>query len=130
VKALLDSGATGIFIDKATVELNGIQTRRLARPIPVFNVDGTMNSSRSIEEEVEMWMIYKGHKEKVVMEVCDLGKTPLIVGFTWLQYHNPNIDWTTGEVHMSRCPPGCNVDRKKSKWQKKKIRKLFKYEAS
>ncbi|KAG5633259.1 hypothetical protein H0H81_009353, partial [Sphagnurus paluster] len=89
-----------------------------------------MNSSGSIEEEVEMWMIYKGHKEKVVMEVCDLGKTPLIVGFTWLQYHNPNIDWTTGEVHMSRCPPGCNVDRKKSKWQKKKIRKLFKYEAS
>ncbi|KAG5649278.1 hypothetical protein H0H81_004873, partial [Sphagnurus paluster] len=27
VKALLDSGATGIFIDKATVELNGIQTQ-------------------------------------------------------------------------------------------------------
>jgi len=54
VKALLDSGATGIFIDKTMVELNGIQTRWLARPIPVFNVDGTMNSSGSIKEEVEM----------------------------------------------------------------------------
>ena len=26
---------------------------------------------------------------------------------SWLRKHNPEIDWVTGEVKMSRCPPHC-----------------------
>jgi len=40
VKALLDSGATGNFIDKDFVHTKGISTWSISRPIPVFNVDG------------------------------------------------------------------------------------------
>ncbi|KNZ73012.1 hypothetical protein J132_01449 [Termitomyces sp. J132] len=28
----------------------------------------------------------------------------MILGFTWLHKHNPEIDWTKGEVKMSCCP--------------------------
>ncbi|KNZ76918.1 hypothetical protein J132_10865 [Termitomyces sp. J132] len=33
----------------------------------------------------------------------------MIVGFTWLCEHNPEIDWTKGEVKMSCCPCHCTT---------------------
>ena len=33
----------------------------------------------------------------------------MILGFTWLRDHNPEIDWQTKEVQMSRCPPQCST---------------------
>ena len=29
------------------------------------------------------------------------------MGHTWLRKHNPEINWTTGEVKMSRCSGSC-----------------------
>ena len=43
VKALLDSGATGNFIDKDFVCMKGISTQNISRPIPVFNVNSSPN---------------------------------------------------------------------------------------
>ena len=43
VTALLDSGATGMFLDIKWVKAHGLNTRKLARAIPVYNVDGTLN---------------------------------------------------------------------------------------
>ena len=31
----------------------------------------------------------------------------MIMGHSWLQKHNPDIDWVTGEVKMSRCSGSC-----------------------
>ena len=31
----------------------------------------------------------------------------IILGHTWLVKHNPEIDWQTGEVKISRCPDSC-----------------------
>jgi hypothetical protein len=52
--------------------------------------------------------------------VCDLGKNNLIIGYTWLQKHNPEINWKTGEVEMTRCPRECNVFVR----QLKKVKKV------
>src|SRR5215475_1811716 len=46
-KALLNCGATGQFIDRDYVKENRLTTRTLSRPIPVSNVDGTLNEARS-----------------------------------------------------------------------------------
>ena len=43
VDALLDSGATGLFINHALVRNNAIPTRKLEHPITVYNIDGTEN---------------------------------------------------------------------------------------
>ena len=48
-------------------------------------------------------------QEKVVFEVCDLGKAVIIIGLLWLQKHNPEINWKMGEVKMIHCPSECNV---------------------
>ena len=44
VRALVDSGATGLFIDREYVKSNQIPTKKLSQPIPVYNVDGTKNA--------------------------------------------------------------------------------------
>ncbi|PFH45415.1 hypothetical protein AMATHDRAFT_100395, partial [Amanita thiersii Skay4041] len=48
--ALLDSGATGLFLDKKYVEHHNLNTKKLPRAIPVYNVDGTLNQGGSIQE--------------------------------------------------------------------------------
>ena len=78
-------------------------------PLNVYNVDGTLNQGGTIDEEVTVMMGHKGHKEKAVFEVCNLGKADGIVGFPWLKKHNPKIDWHTGEVSFTWCPHECNI---------------------
>ena len=34
--------------------------------------------------------------------MCNLEKTNIILGMLWLQAHNPEINWETGEVKMMR----------------------------
>jgi len=107
VKALLDSGATGLFMSKSLAQKGGYRLIKLDRPLQVRNVDGTGNSRGAITHEVEVNMFYKGHVERVRMDVCELGKTDIILGMLWLAAHNPEIDWEKGEVKMTRCPPLC-----------------------
>jgi hypothetical protein len=123
LKALLDSGATGLFIDKKFVTMNDVTTRKLEKPIAVYNVDGTPNKVGTIEEEVTLMLSYKGHKERAVFEVCDLGKTHMILGLPWLKKHNPDIDWVTGKINMTRCPHECNVFIRAAT-KERKIRRL------
>jgi len=59
VKALLDFGAIGSFIDKDFVRMKGISTWSISRPIPVYNVDGSSNEAGKISEVVDVVLYYK-----------------------------------------------------------------------
>ena len=58
------------------------------------------------------------------MNICDLGKTEIILGMLWLVAHNPKINWEMGEVKMTRCPPLCGKVKLKEKERKKKRKKV------
>ena len=114
VKAMLDSGVTGIFVDKKFVEEHSFRLEKLDRPVEVKNVDETSNSGGNITHE------------KLRMDICNLERTKMILGMPWLAAHSPEINWELGEVRMSRCPPWCGKqikqreakveDRKDLKW--------------
>ena len=53
VKALLDSGATGIFIDREFAEEQGFKLEKLDKPLEVKNVDGIDNNGGRIEYEIK-----------------------------------------------------------------------------
>ena len=93
--ALIDCGATGQFMDRDYVERNRLTTWKLQRAIPVFNMDGSPNEVGSITEIVDMILCYKGHTERTSFMVTSLGKQDIILRFTWLQEHNPEINWQT-----------------------------------
>src|SRR3981189_1842303 len=113
--ALVDCGTTSLFVDTEYVCLNNIPTRRLTSTIPVYNVDGTANEAGAITEIADVILRYKGHAERTQLAVTSLGKQSMILGFTWLREHNPEIDWQTKEVRMSRCPPQCSTCRAEAK---------------
>ena len=48
IKVLLDSSATGMFIDRQVAARHGFKLQKLERPIAVRNVDGTNNSGGAI----------------------------------------------------------------------------------
>jgi len=69
VKALLDSGATGIFMDKNFAEEQRFKLVKLEKPVEVKNVDGTDNNGGRIEYEIECNMYFEGHVERIMSEV-------------------------------------------------------------
>ena len=123
VKALLDSSATEMFMDRKMAEKHGLRLQKLERPVTVRNVDGTNNSRGAITYQVEVNVYYKSHIERMRMDMCDLERTDIILGILWLQAHNPEINWKTGEVKITRCPPLCRRNTKLEEGQKVKKEK-------
>jgi len=92
VKALLDSRAMGMFIDKEFAEEQEFKLENLDKPLEVKNVDGTNNDGGRIEYEIKCNMYFEGHIERIRMDVCKLGRTKVILGMPWLAAYNPEID--------------------------------------
>jgi hypothetical protein len=74
-------------------------------------VDGSPNQAGGITGVVDMVVDYKGHSERIQLAVTRLWKQHVILGYSWLQKHNPEIDWETKEVRMTYCPTGCSTCR-------------------
>ena len=120
IKVLLDSSAMEMFMDRQTTARHRFKLQKLKRPIAVRNIDGTNNSRGAIMHQVECNVFYKGHMGRMRMDVCDLGKTEVILGMPWLAAHNLEINWETGEVKMTRCPPLCGGKSQK----KEKVKRV------
>ena len=80
VRALLDSGATGLFIDITFVREKGFKMEKLKKPLLVRNIDGTVNAEGAITHQVECNMFFKGHVERARIDICNLGKIEVILG--------------------------------------------------
>jgi len=122
VKVLLDSRAMGNFIDQDFVRTKGINTQSISCPILVYNVDSSPNEAGHISEVVNVVLRYKTHSERTLLTVSSLGRQNMILGYTWLKDHNPEVNWQTGEVQINRCPSrckGCCVIRKEQASQKR-----------
>ena len=124
VEALLDSGATGLVMSSEFVRKLRFKLKKLDRPMYVRNVDGSLNKEGPIKHMVEVNIYYQGHRERTEIDVIGGQKWTVILGMLWLARHNPEIDWKTGEVKMTRCPEECGKQWRpkqgKPGWQKQK----------
>jgi len=124
VKVLLDSGTTEMFMDRKMAARHGFKLQKLDRPVAVRNVNDTNNSAGAITHWVEVNVYYKSHVERMKIDVCDLGRTEVILEMPWLQAHNPEINWETGEVRMTRCPPLCGGNKEKEEKRTRKGKRV------
>ena len=124
VEALLDSGATGLVMSSEFARKKGFKLKKLERPIQVRNMDGSFNRKGPIENMVEVNVYYKGHVERTEIDVIGRQKWGVILGMSWLERHNLEIDWKTGEVKMTRCLEECGRQWRpvqgKLGWEKQK----------
>jgi hypothetical protein len=58
-------------------------------------------------EVVTLILYYNNHSERTTFAISGLGRQKLILGHSWLRKHNPETNWITRKVKMSRCPPWC-----------------------
>ncbi|CDO69613.1 hypothetical protein BN946_scf184851.g1 [Trametes cinnabarina] len=107
VEALVDSGATTTFINKSVVEKYHLVTSKLATPYDVYNTDGTTNKNGKITHAIRSYIEIGSHKSTHQVLVADLGKKDMILGYTYLRRHKPEIDWERGEWRFTRCPESC-----------------------
>jgi len=107
VEALLDSGATRLLMSLEFIRKQGFKLKKIDRLIYVRNVDGSSNKEEPIEHTVEVNIYYQGHRERMEINVIGGQKWSVILGIPWLAHHNPEIDWRTEEVKMTRCSEEC-----------------------
>jgi len=63
-----------------------------------------MNKEGLIENTVEIDIYYQGHRKRMEINVIRGQKWNIILGMPWLARYNPEIDWRTKEVKMTRYP--------------------------
>jgi hypothetical protein len=96
--ALIDSGTTNNFIDFRTVNKLGLGTRKILRPIELYNVDGTHNQAGKIERNVHLYIDNGQQRVLTPFFVTNLGKDRIILGYPWFEAFNPKIDWKEGKL--------------------------------
>jgi len=124
VEVLLDSGATGLVMSSEFVRKQKFKLKKIERPIYMRNMDRFFNKEEPIEHTVKVNIYYQGHRERTEIYIIRGQKWSVVLGMLWLACHNPEINWKTGKVKMTRCPKECRKQwrpkQKKSEWQKQK----------
>lgn len=101
LSALVDSGATGMFIDEQFMKEQGWNLDEVPQPIPIFNIDGTLNASGSVKHTIDLALEIQGHREQATFTVTHLSGVKLILGHSWLKQHNPHINWKKGKMTLT-----------------------------
>ena len=118
---------TGLVMSSEFAKKQEFKLKKLEKPINVRNVDELFNKEGPIENTVEVNIYYQGYRERTEINVIGGQKWTVILGMPWLAHHNPEIDWRTGEVKMTRCPEECGKQWRpvqgKLGWEKQKEEK-------
>src|SRR5258708_5867790 len=72
MSTLLDSGATGMFINWSFVQKHQLETTPLPQPILMCNVDGPPNQNGSVMEEVHITLHFRTHSKRAHLPVDNL----------------------------------------------------------
>jgi len=91
-------------------------------------MDGSPNKAGQIFKVVDIVLHYKTHCERTLLAVSSLGKQSMILSYTWLKDHNPQVNWQTREVQMNQCPSRCKgccvIQKEQVSWRKTKARAI------
>jgi hypothetical protein len=98
VAAMVDCGATALFINEAFVKKNRIRTYLLNREIPLYNIDGSKNRAGKITRFVRLRLLIGDLERWREFLVTDLGPEDVVLGLPWLRSVNPEIDWAEGTM--------------------------------
>jgi predicted aspartyl protease len=95
IKGLLDSGASGKFIDSDFVRKIHAK-RRSEETDQSLQCRRNANKQGTITQYVELELEIHKRKSKHKFLITGLGNQQMILGFTWLKEMNLLIDWQKG----------------------------------
>jgi hypothetical protein len=98
--AMIDSGASTLFINDKFVALHNIRTRKYPNPIRLLNIDGTENESGSVTDYCILNIEVGGKKMEEIFTVAGIGHEDVIIGIDWLRHHDPKIGFKNGTMEI------------------------------
>ncbi|KAF8633523.1 hypothetical protein AX17_004425 [Amanita inopinata Kibby_2008] len=102
-----DYGHRGVFRGECATRLGSHGP--IHQPRILCNVDGTPNEAGMVREVVDLILHYQDHTERAIFAIANLGSQDVILGYTWLKNHNPEVDWEMGNMKMSHCKSQCHT---------------------
>src|ERR1700761_3314650 len=101
VAAMVDSGATSLFIDHKFASKHKMTKIPLEQPILLYNINGSRNKAGSITHKIQLNLQVGKDEEKFDFYVTSLGPEKVILGLPWLRHRNPQINWQEGTMRLN-----------------------------
>ena len=107
--ALVDSGVSENFINKAYAEASGIPRQQKTMPKRVLTVDGREVTGGPVTHDTQIHLTINHHEEDIRLHCITIGNTLIILGLPWLKLHDPVIGWKnhTVKFHSDHCTDRC-----------------------
>jgi hypothetical protein len=99
--SLIDSGATGNFMNLEMVEKLKLSKIALSKPRNICMLDGSTPKTRKVWHKVHLEFQCQGVPTFAEFLVCPIGNNQAILGMPWLKNQNPNINWKEQTVTFS-----------------------------
>ena len=98
--ALINSGATGNFLDPRLLPKGTFKLTRVANPITAYNIDGTPNNKGTIKWITTASFSTGTFHDTIRFMIVHLSRPQIILSMPWLQKWNPKINWKTFSLKL------------------------------
>jgi hypothetical protein len=98
VHILIDSGAMGNFISSQTADRFSFSLHDVPN-IPITFANGAVGSCNKAVQAA--YLCFENHEENIDLRVVSLPHHDIILGKTWLEKWNPQINWQTHEITIN-----------------------------
>ena len=106
----VDNGCQATSIHPLLVQKYNLHTRRLPTPIAMSNANGSPNKQKVATHVAQIHLRFPkyDHEEYLEVLVLELGHNQMLLGINWLNFHNPEVDWSTPSLQFTCCPKHCS----------------------
>ena len=106
----VDNGCQATSIHLSLVRKYNLHTRRLPMLIAMSNADGSPNKQKVAMHIAQIHLRFPkyDHEEYLEALVLELGHNQMLLRIDWLNFHNPEVDWSTPSLQFTCCPQRCS----------------------
>jgi hypothetical protein len=97
-RALVDSGATDIFMNATFANKMGLGLRQLPMPKKIYNIDNTTNKSGEITHYLDLDVFAKGIHKEMCFLITDIRSEDILLGYPWLASFEPRFNWRSAVI--------------------------------
>ena len=87
------------------------------------NANGSPNKQKVATHVAQSHLQFPkyNHEEYLEVLILELSHNQMLLGINWLNFHNPEVDWSMPSLQFTRCPKHCskNVSQLTIRWTTK-----------
>ena len=97
----VDNECQVTLIHPLLVQKYNLHMCHLSMPIEMTNANGSPNKQNVATHVAQIHLCFPKYNHKEYLEV-------LVLGIDWLNFHNPEVDWSMPSLQFMHCPKHCS----------------------